>query len=67
MIKTFADKPTAAIFHGYFVRKLPTEIQQIARRKLKQIDVVATVEELRTPPGNHLESLNLESSVDRLP
>ncbi len=57
MIKTFADKPTAAIFQGYFVRKLPTEIQQTARRKLRQIDVVATVDALRIPPGNRLESL----------
>jgi proteic killer suppression protein len=57
MIKTFADKSTAAIFQGYFVRKLPTEIQQTARRKLKQIDVVATVDALRIPPGNRLEPL----------
>ena len=57
MIKTFADKRTAAIFEGFQVRKLPNEIQGAARRKLKQIDSAATLESLRVPPGNRLEQL----------
>lgn len=57
MIKTFADKRTAAIFEGFQVRKLPNEIQETARRKLKQIDSAATLESLRVPPGNRLEQL----------
>jgi proteic killer suppression protein len=57
MIKTFADKQTAAIFEGHQVRKLPKEIQSIARRKLKQIDSAATLDSLRVPPGNRLELL----------
>ena len=57
MIKTFADKQTAAIFEGYQVRKLPKEIQQTARRKLKQIDSATTIDSLRVPPGNRLELL----------
>ncbi|MCP9456794.1 MAG: type II toxin-antitoxin system RelE/ParE family toxin [Nitrospira sp.] len=57
MIKTFADKRTAAIFAGYQVRQLPREIQGIARRKLKQIDAATRIESLRIPPGNRLERL----------
>ena len=57
MIKTFADKPTAAIFEGYHIRKLPREMQQTARRKLKQIDSATTIDSLRVPPGNRLELL----------
>ncbi len=57
MIKTFADKRTAAIFEGYQVRQLPREIQGIARRKLKQIDAATRIESLRIPPGNRLELL----------
>lgn len=57
MIKTFADKRTAAIFEGLQVRQLPKEIQNTARRKLKQIDAAGTIESLRTPPGNRLELL----------
>ncbi len=57
MIKSFADKATAAIFSGRLVLQLPHGIQKIARRKLKLIDAVSRVEELRVPPGNRLELL----------
>lgn len=57
MIKTFANKRTAAIFEGIQVLKLPRQIQQTARRKLKQIDAATTIESLRAPPGNRLELL----------
>ncbi len=58
MIKSFADKATAAVFSGQFVRRLPNDIQAIARRKLKLIDAVGNIEELRVPPGNRLEQLS---------
>ena len=57
MIKSFADKRTAAVFEGIQVKRLPNEIQETARRKLKQIDATASLESLRVPPGNRLEIL----------
>ena len=57
MIKTFTNKPTAAIFAGKFVKGLPHEIQERAHRKLKQIDAATKVFDLRTPPSNCLEPL----------
>ena len=57
MIKSFADKVTAAVFEGQFVRKLPHEIQAKARRQLKLIDATSKIEEFRKPPGNRLEQL----------
>ncbi|MBI3526021.1 MAG: type II toxin-antitoxin system RelE/ParE family toxin [Betaproteobacteria bacterium] len=57
MIKTFADKHTAAIFEGLQARRLPKEIQATARRKLKLIDAAGGIESLRVPPGNRLELL----------
>jgi len=57
MIKSFADKATAAVFSGQAVRRLLHDIQTIARRKLKLIDAVGKIEELRVPPGNRLEQL----------
>ena len=57
MIRSFADKRTAAIFVGLEVRKLPRSIQDAARRKLKLIDSTARLDELRVPPGNRLEAL----------
>ena len=60
MIKTFADKVTAAVFAGEQVRKLPPQIQQTARRKLKLIDAATSLEALRVPPGNRLEALKYD-------
>jgi proteic killer suppression protein len=57
MIKTFVDKYTAAIFEGYQVKRLPREIQDVARRKLKAIDAAVSINSLRVPPGNRLEAL----------
>jgi proteic killer suppression protein len=57
VIRSFADKPTAAIFEGHEVRKLPKTIQQTARRKLKLIDAATSLDGLKVPPGNRLEPL----------
>jgi len=57
MIRSFADKETAAIFSGYAARRLPLDMQQTARRKLKQLDAAHVLNELRIPPGNRLETL----------
>jgi len=57
MIKGFRDKDSAQLFKGQFIRRLPPEIQRLARRKLLQIDAATLLETLRVPPGNHLEPL----------
>ncbi len=57
MIKSFADKRTAAIFAGYAVRGLPAQIQKRARAKLLALDGAAQLDDLRVPPGNRLEVL----------
>jgi proteic killer suppression protein len=58
MIKSFADKATAAIFSGSIVCRLPHDIQGNARRKLKLIYATSRIEELRVPPDNRLELLS---------
>jgi len=57
MILSFATKETAAIFAGHALRHMPLEIQQTARRKLKQLDAARMIDELRIPPGNRLKTL----------
>lgn len=57
MIRSFADKATAAIFAGMEVRKLPKAIQQRAAEKLALLDAAQSVDDLRIPPGNRLEKL----------
>jgi proteic killer suppression protein len=57
MIKSFADKKTAAIFSGHAVKDLPAQIQRRARSKLLAMDAAAKLDDLRVPPGNRLEAL----------
>lgn len=57
MLKSFADRETELIWSGRRSRKLPSDIQNIALRKLRMIDQSRRVEDLRVPPGNRLELL----------
>jgi proteic killer suppression protein len=56
MIKSFNSKQTKALFEGGSPRDFRT-FQRVAERKLQQLDSAATLEFLRSPPGNHLERL----------
>ena len=60
MIKSFRDREAERIFARQRSRKLPFEIQQVARRKLLQIDAATRLETLRVPPGNRLEALSAD-------
>lgn len=60
MIKSFKNKETEKIFNRKRSSKLPSNIQQIALRKLRMINRVQTIQELRIPPANRLEKLKGE-------
>ena len=55
MIRSFADKRTSEIFTGRYVKRLDTELQRKALRRLRYIDAAQTIEDLRVPPSNKLE------------
>ena len=57
MIKSFDDKETEKVWNGIRSSKLPHEIQNIARRKLRMINNSQNINDLRIPPANHLEKL----------
>jgi proteic killer suppression protein len=60
MIKSFRDPEAERIFQRQRSRKLPPEIQRVARRKLLQIDAATRLETLLVPPGNRLEALSAD-------
>lgn len=62
MIKTFANKETAAVFAQRPVRRFGAELMGAARRKLAILNRVVSVDELRIPPGNRLERLGGDRS-----
>ena len=57
MIKSFADRRTAAVFQGLVPKGFPQAIAQRAQTKLAMLDAAASLGELRVPPGNRLETL----------
>ncbi|MCL1860751.1 MAG: type II toxin-antitoxin system RelE/ParE family toxin [Proteobacteria bacterium] len=57
MIKTFANKQTAALFTGLNVRQFDGQWVRVAREKLTRLHAATSIEFLRTPPGNRLEAL----------
>jgi toxin HigB-1 len=58
MIRNFKSPETAKIFNREYSRKLPTDIQRVAARKLVMLDAATTLNDLRIPPGNRLEALS---------
>lgn len=58
MIRTFKCKETELIWAGIRSRKLPGDIQQVARRKLRMLNNAQSIADLRIPPNNRLEALH---------
>jgi len=54
VIRNFKDKEAEKIFERQRSRKLPSEIQQVALRKLRILNRSQTLQELRIPPANRL-------------
>jgi proteic killer suppression protein len=60
MIVSFGDKVTAALFHGVrgkTIRGLPSDVRRVALRKLDALNGARELKDLRSPPGNRLETL----------
>jgi toxin HigB-1 len=61
MIQSFADPGTLDVFNGIASRRAraacPVNLWTIARRKLDQLVVACSLDDLRAPPANRLEPL----------
>ena len=56
MLVSFRDADTEALAAGQNVRRFQS-IQNVARRKLRQLQIAGRLDDLRVPPGNRLERL----------
>jgi toxin HigB-1 len=61
MIRSFRCEYTEALSRGRRVRQF-VNIAKVARRKLRQLEIASRLEDLRVPPGNHLEALKDDRS-----
>jgi len=58
MILTFGSKDTEKIWNGERAKRIPLEIQQIGRRKLRMLNNSQNIMDLKVPPSNRLEKLS---------
>ena len=58
MIQSFGSKETEQIWEGTRSARLPNEIQQIGRRKLRMLNNSISLTDLSVPPSNRLEKLS---------
>ncbi|MCW2275902.1 type II toxin-antitoxin system RelE/ParE family toxin [Rhodoblastus acidophilus] len=58
MIRSFKDKVAEAVFSGKCPKGFPADLFKAARRKLEAVNAAAVLDDLRAPPGNHLEALS---------
>lgn len=57
VIRSFRSRDTERIFHRQVSSKYPQELRRSALRKLLILDAAERIDDLRVPPGNHLEKL----------
>jgi toxin HigB-1 len=57
VIKTFADKRTKRLYESGKAKRFPADVAKRAARKLEYVDLAVTLDDLRTPPGNRLHTL----------
>jgi proteic killer suppression protein len=58
MIASFGNSETEKIWNGVRVKKLPKEIQETWRRKLRMLNNSFSLVDLRVPPSNRMEKLS---------
>ncbi len=58
MIISFGSKETEKIWDGERVKKIPLEIQQVGRRKLRILNNSQNIADLMIPPSNRIEKLS---------
>jgi proteic killer suppression protein len=59
VIQSFFDQGTADLFAGKHTKanRRAVALWSVARRKLSALDAAVALDDLRSPPGNHLEPL----------
>lgn len=56
MIVSFADKDTELFAQGFRNLRFAA-FERVAQRKIRQLEIAGSLDDLRIPPGNRLEKL----------
>jgi proteic killer suppression protein len=57
MIASFRDEDTEVLWRSGRSRRLPADLERRAFKKLAILNAAVTLDNLKVPPGNHLEAL----------
>ena len=57
MIRSYADKLTESVARGTVKKGFPSDLVRRAQQLLTILDAATSLDDLRSPPGNRLESL----------
>jgi proteic killer suppression protein len=57
MIMSFGNDAAQSAWERRFRKGVPNDIVKVANRKLAQLNAAVSLDDLRVPPGNRLESL----------
>jgi proteic killer suppression protein len=57
VIQTFADKRTKDLYETGKAKRFPADVVKRAARKLEYVDLASKLDDLKTPPGTRLHSL----------
>lgn len=55
---SFGNEAAWSAWERRFRKGVPNDIMKVANRKLTQLNAAVTLDDLRIPPGNRLESLS---------
>lgn len=58
MIMSFSNEAAQSAWDRRFRKGVPNDIMKVANRKLTQLNGALSLDDLRVPPGNRLESLS---------
>ena len=58
MIVSFRDRFTEELWRTGRSRRIAANLENVVRRKLAQLHFASVLDDLRAPPGNHLEALS---------
>ena len=58
MIQSIPSRTTLKVWLGEFTKKMPPPLSTMALLKLRMIHAAEELNDLRSPPGNHLEKLS---------
>ncbi len=62
MLASFRDADTERLWRTGKSRRLPADLQRRAFKKLAILNAAVEIENLRVPPGNHVEALRGDRS-----